>query len=167
MKYITSLILCLLTVTVLNVNSASAAALNSSKNVDDFEALNRIPMKLKILSEVSTKSNIFEGKKLVFTTTEDVVLTHKKVLPAGSRVFGTVETISQCEKSGIPANLIIGNFKIEYMPNVKINGQILKVGANRSAWVRFLYPLLFAVKGGQAKILPNEIFEVYYIPKDI
>lgn len=164
-KYIINLFLCLLTATILNASSANAAA--PSKKIDDFEALNRIPMKLKILSEISTKSDIFEGQKLVFTTTEDVVLTHKKVLPAGSRVFGTVETISQCEKSGIPANLIIGNFKIEYMPTVKINGQILKVGANRSVWVRPLYPLFFAVKGGQAKILPNEIFEVYYIPKDI
>lgn len=150
----------------LNSNLVKASS-NVSKINRDFESLDRIPMKLKILSDVSTKTNLFEGEKLVFTTTEDVVLTHKKILPAGSRVLGMVETISECEKSGIPANLIVGNFKIEYMPSIKINGQILKVGADRTIWARPLLPLFFSVKGGNAKITRDEIFEVYYIPKDI
>ena len=133
----------------------------------DFENLNRIPLKLKILDEISTKSNIFEGQKLVFTTTEDAVITHKTVLPAGSRVFGIVETISPCEKSGIPANLIVGDFKIEYMPTIKLEGEILKTGANRTYWVKPLLPILFYIKGGQAKLSVNEIYQIYYTPKDI
>lgn len=91
-------------------------------------------------------------------------MTHKKVLPAGSRVFGTVETISQNELLGVPSNLIIGNFKIEYMPTIRLEGQIVKQGANRVYWVRPLAPLLFAVRGGHAKIKTEDIYTIYYTP---
>lgn len=127
-----------------------------------YEELNRIPLNLQIISDISTKSNLTEGQKVVFLTRENVVLTHKKVLPAGSRVFGTVETISQNEPLGVPANLIIGNFKIEYMPTIKLEGQIIKQGANRTYWT--FNPIFFAVRGGHAKIKSDEIYTVYYTP---
>lgn len=127
-----------------------------------FEELNRIPLKLQVISDISTKRNLTEGQKVVFLTKENIVLTHKKVLPAGSRVFGTVETISQNEPFGVPANLIIGNFKIEYMPTIKLEGQIIKQGANRTYWA--FNPLFFAVRGGHAKIKADEVYTVYYTP---
>lgn len=130
-----------------------------------FEDLNKIPLKLNIISDVTTKKNLTEGQKLLFLTTEDVVLSHKKVLPAGSRVFGRVETISKNEMMGIPANLIVGNFKIEYMPTIELQGSINKQGANRSIWVKPLAPILFAVRGGHAKIKVQDTYEIYYIPK--
>ena len=160
-------ILSLLFIFLTTVITVNAAEKQSSSTDNDFENLNRIPVKLKIISGISTKNNIFEGQRLIFTTTEDAVLTHKNVLPAGSRVFGIVETISENEKFGIPANLIVGNFRIEYMPKIKLEGQILKIGKNRTKWIKPLSPLLFYIKGGQAKILEDEIFEVYYTPKDI
>lgn len=127
-----------------------------------FEELNRIPLNLQIISDISTKNNLTEGQKIVFLTKENIVLTHKKVLPAGSRVFGTVETVSQNEPLGVPANLIIGNFKIEYMPTIKLEGQIVKQGANRAYWA--FNPVLFAVRGGHAKIKSDEVYTVYYTP---
>lgn len=133
----------------------------------NFEELNRIPLKLKIISEISTKDNLIEGQKLIFLTTENVVLSHKKVLPAGSRVLGVVETISDREKSGVPANLIIGNFKIEYIPSAKISGRIVLSGTDRTDLVRMFKPFLFAVKGGHAKISSDGTFVVWYIPQDI
>lgn len=133
----------------------------------NFEELNRIPLKIKAIADVSTKKRLSEGQKIIFLTTEDTVLTHNKVLAAGSRVFGTVETLSPNENKGIPANLIVGDFKIEYMSTVKLEGEINKEGANRAIWVRPLLPLLFPVKGGQAKIDTNEVFTLYYTPTSI
>ena len=139
---------------------------NATKNYN-YEDLNRLPLKIRIMSDISTKKNLAEGQRIVFLTTEDAVLSHKKVLPAGSRIFGRVETLSNNERMGIPANLIIGNFKIEYMPSVKLDGTINKQGANRTIWVKPLAPLFFAVKGGHAKVKTTEIYEVYYSPKAI
>ena len=68
---------------------------------------------------------------------------------------------------GIPANLIVGDFKIEYMSTVKLEGEINKEGANRAIWVRPLLPLLFPVRGGHAKISADEIFTLYYTPTSI
>lgn len=139
---------------------------NSAKSYR-FEELNRIPVKIKIMNDVTTKKNLVEGQKLVFLTTESVVLTHKKVLSEGSRVFGTVETISQNEMMGVPSNLIIGNFKIEYMPTIKLEGQIVKQGANRALWVRPLAPIFFAVRGGHAKVKNDETYILYYTPPEL
>ena len=83
-----------------------------------YENLKRIPINIKIIEDVTTKKNLSEGQKLIFLTTEDVVLSHKKVLSAGSRIIGTVETISKNEMGGTPANLIAGNFKIELIPYI-------------------------------------------------
>ncbi|MBQ2645658.1 hypothetical protein IJG14_08830 [bacterium] len=133
----------------------------------NYENLNRIPIKIKIVSDVTTKKNLVEGQKLIFLTTEDAVLNYKKILPAGSRIIGTVETISQNEIKGIPANLIIGDFKIEYMAQAKLEGQINKQGANRTIWVRALIPVLFPIKGGHAKIKSFETYEIYYTPNSL
>ena len=139
----------------------------SSIKTFNFSDLNRIPLKIKIISDVTTKKNLTEGQKLIFLTTEDAVLSHKKVLAAGSRVIGTIESVSPNGRQGIPANMVVGNFKIEYMPTIKIEGQIIKQGANRAIWVKPLLPLLFAVKGGHAKIKETETYEVYYTPTTI
>jgi hypothetical protein len=119
------------------------------------------------MNSVSTKNNLKEGQKLVFVTTEDTVLKHNKVLPCDSRVFGTIETVSLNERKGVPANIIIGDFKIEYMSNLKIEGNIIKQGANRSLWVMPLLPILYLVKGGHAKINTEEQFTIYYTPQAI
>lgn len=139
---------------------------HSIKNFN-YDNLNRIPITIKIIEDISTKKNLAEGQKVVFLTTEDTVLSHKKVLSAGSRLIGTVETISENEIKGIPANLIIGNFKIEYMPQINLEGQIVKQGADRAIWVRPLLPFLFYIKGGQAKIKKTDLYTVYYIPKNL
>lgn len=133
----------------------------------NFEELNRIPLKVKAIADVSTKKGLTEGQKIIFLTTEDTVLRHNKVLAAGSRVFGKVETVSPNEMKGIPANLIVGDFKIEYMSTVKLEGEINKEGANRAIWVRPLLPLLFPVRGGHAKIDADEVFILYYTPTAI
>lgn len=133
----------------------------------NFEELNRIPLKIKSIDDVSTKKNLTEGQKITFLTTEDTVLRHNKVLAAGSRVFGTVETVSQNEMKGIPANLTVGNFKIEYMSSVKLEGEIRKEGANRAIWVCPLLPVLFPIRGGHAKIDADEEFTLYYTPTAI
>lgn len=133
----------------------------------NFEELNRIQLKIKSIEDISTKQDLEEGQKLIFLTTEDTVLKHNKVLAAGSRIIGKVETISKNEIKGVPANLIVGDFKIEYMSNIKLEGQIKKEGANRALWVYPMLPILFPVKGGHAKINSNDEYILYYTPTSL
>lgn len=132
----------------------------------NYENLNKKPLKISPMTDFSSKKNLVEGQKVVFLTTEDVIISHNKVLPSGSRVTGIIETITEPCRVGIPANLVIGSFKIEHMPKIEISGQIIKKGANRIYWVLPLVPALFLVKGGYAKIDSQDVYKLYYMPKE-
>ena len=69
----------------------------------------------------------------------------------------------------MPSNLVVGNFTLD---DNKLSGEISKTGANRSLW---LYPAIYAtswlfgigllfifIRGGHAKIKPNETHTLYY-----
>lgn len=145
----------------------------------DYDAL-KIPVKehnilsenesdivLRIKEKVSTKQRLEEGEKLDFVLTNDVKIKNK-LYKKGTTVTARVETVSMNKSYGVPADLIVGNFKIN---EVNIPGEIKKTGANRSLWV---YPcgyvgiiffgaglLLFPIRGGHAKINPRESFTLY------
>ena len=92
-----------------------------------------------------------------------------KFYPAGTPVRARLETLSPRGTWGTPAEIVIGNFSIGGKP---LYGEITRNGTNRILWVR---PLAIAggiffgtgiffmfIKGGHAKIKPDEIFTVYY-----
>ena len=119
---------------------------------------NRTPIQICIKEIYSSKKKLEEGSFLEFKTISDV--NYKgKFYPAGTP-RGTW---------GTPAEIVIGNFSIGGKP---LYGEITRNGTNRILWVR---PLAIAggiffgtgiffmfIKGGHAKIKPDEIFTVYY-----
>ena len=126
-----------------------------------------IPIKIKIRSAFSTQQAFDEGDYIDFETLTDLNIGNK-LYPKNSTVKARVETISGNKTRGIPADLTVGNFSLD---NIPLQGEINKTGANRSLWV---YPamcagciffgaglLLIFVRGGHAKIKPNEIYTVY------
>lgn len=132
----------------------------------------QIPIKLKIIKDLTTKNNITEGAQILFKTVEDVVL-NGILLPKGTKIAGRIETFSESDKMGTPANIIIDNFYVKNNPEICFYGNITKTGANRSLWVYPLYQAgnlaLYAagfvfvpIHGGHAKLLTNETFTVFY-----
>lgn len=127
-----------------------------------------IPIFIRIKHPISTKNRkIDEGDIIDFETTSAVKV-QGTTLPKGSTVKARIENISQNGMKGVPADIVIGNFKIN---NTLLAGEIAKTGANRSLWV---YPigyigsaffgagsLLFFIRGGHAKIKRNEIYTIY------
>ena len=142
-------------------------SLHSSKKfkITD-EELNSVD--IRITAPYSTKNKLEEGSPLEFVTTRDVKI-NNKIYPAGTKVRARIETISPNAVWGVPADLVVGNFYINDTPLI---GEIKKSGANKTIWVR---PLAIAggiligtgfffmfIRGGHAKIKPNETFTVYF-----
>lgn len=135
--------------------------------VFDNSSVQEVPV--KIIESFSTKNSneIDEGDFIFFETLKDVTL-KGKLFPKGTQVKARIEMISMNDKKGVPADLIVGNFQID---EIVLDGEITKVGANRSLWI---YPLSYVmsffvgtgvflqlIRGGHAKISPSEVFVLY------
>ncbi len=142
----------------------------------DFESIKQIPVKISILKGITTRTNLREGEELSFQCLSDVHLGDNLDIKKGSIVKARLETVSKNSANGVPADIIIGNFKTTAQNDKEIllDGNIRKIGANRALWV---YPsaqvlstfflvgyLLFAIRGGHAKIKPKDVYEIYYMP---
>ena len=152
------------------VNTEALAAAKA-KNEYDFTK-EQIPVKLKILKNLTTKNGIIEGSQILFKTDEDVVLNGVK-LPRGTKIAGRIETLSESDKMGTPANIVIDNFYVKNHPEICFYGNISKTGANRSIWVYPLYQagnlvlyvagfVFVPIHGGHAKLSTNETYTVFY-----
>lgn len=142
----------------------------------DCDLTKRVPVKIKITKNITTRKDLEEGQYLDFIVADDVKVNNKTIIPKSSTIKALVETISPNQAVGVPADLDIGQFTV-VKPNraeIPLDGTIHKVGANRALW---LYPaacgamifffaglLLLPIRGGHAKIKTNQTYEVYYIP---
>lgn len=152
----------------------SEKAIVKAKNCYDFSK-KQIPVKLKVVRKISTKHKISEGDTILFKTIEDVSITEKK-LPKGTKIVGRIETISESDKMGTPANIIVDNFYVEDNPDICFYGNIARTGANRSIWVYPLYQagnimfyvagfVFVPIHGGHAKLNENDTYTVFYETK--
>ena len=137
----------------------------------DFSDINKITIPIRsmklISSENADMANIVE-----FVLVKDVKLNKNNIIPAGTKVSATIEYALAGQLQGENGILIIDRFKIEGFPDLKPEGKIYKEGANRALWIIPLakvvnmftyaggYPL-YLIKGGNAKIEPDKIYEIY------
>lgn len=143
----------------------------------DIDPTRRIPVKLKVNQEYTTKCNLEEGQIINFEIAEDVKVGSGIFIPKDTKVTARVETVSMNEAFGVPADLIVEKFMVnvsnkEMFP---LEGASLKrVGANRAIW---LYPLVYGgcfcfgagllfipIRGGHAKLRIKDTYVVYYCP---
>lgn len=145
--------------------------ITKAKNCYDFTKT-QIPVQLKIIKNLTTKNNILEGDNILFKTMEDVVVNGIN-LPKGTKVVGRVETVSESDKMGTPANIVVDNFYVKENPEICFYGNISKTGANRSIWVYPLYQagnlilyvagfVFVPIHGGHAKLLTSDTYTVFY-----
>ena len=145
-------------------------------NVDyNYETLNRIPIKLNIIEEISTENdNIYDGQELKFKVKENVFLNNQLFIKQGTIVTGKVETTIERGMNGLPATIIIDNFKINNIPQEKLKCTIIHKGHNRAYYV---FPIKWVLTptivggylanfllGGHAKIKPKKTITIYYYP---
>lgn len=142
----------------------------------NYESFARIPIKLRITENVSTKKDgIYDDMPLTFFVKEDVKYKGKVILKKDDVVTANVETFMERGMNGIPAVIIVDDFVVKGISPKKIKGTYIKRGLNLSLLV---FPLKWAltpipgvgsltnlILGGNAKISKRKTVTIYYYPE--
>ena len=141
----------------------------------DFSSTKSVPIKLRIIEEISTKNDICEGQVLKFRVVEDVYYRKNLIVKKGAIIPAKIEMIITSGLNGFPAEIIIDDFEVPNVNKTQLISTYTKTGQNRSLIV---YPIKWAltwlpgvgsftnlIKGGHAKIKTKDIITVYYYPK--
>lgn len=157
----------------INAKKAVLPYINSDYN---YESVLRLPVKLHINEEISTKDkNIYEGMKLKFTVANNLIYDGKTLLKSGDIINGKILSLITSGLNGIPYSISFGNFEIPDIPKKKLTDSYEKRGFSRTP---FVLPLKWAltplpptgsltnfIKGGHAKITPKDDIIIYYYPE--
>ncbi len=147
---------------------------NVYKNYN-FESTEKIPVKLKILEDIKSEFDVYEGQFIEFKVAKDVVYNDKVIIKRGTPTLAKVSVIITSGMNGIPASIIFNDFDIEGINKNKLSDSYEVFGQNRSLLV---FPLKWAltpipptgsltnfIKGGHAKLKVKKPITIYYYPE--
>jgi len=140
----------------------------------DYTETNKIAIKLAITQNVKSEKELSEGQILNFVIKEDVFLDDKIVIHKDTPVTARVETLIKNGMNGIPATIILGDFKIQDIKKgqltefYEIEGQDRSIIVFPLKWALTILPpsgsLTNFIKGGHAKIKTKKPITIYYHP---
>lgn len=141
----------------------------------NFENTTKIPIKLKVLENIKSESDVYEGQFVEFKVARDVIYKDKIIIKRGTPVLAQVSVVVTSGMNGIPASIIFNNFDIEGVNKNKLSDNYEVSGQNRSLLV---FPLKWAltpipptgsltnfIKGGHAKLKTKKLITIYYYPE--
>ena len=142
----------------------------------NYESTEVIPIKLKIANDISTKKgNIYENQEVILYTRNPVRYKNKIIMYNGEKFTANVAIFMKKGMNGIPAQIVLDNFKSNKLDNRKLSGIYIKRGLNLTPFVwpvKFLLTIipgagtgLNFIKGGNATITPNDTVTIYYHPE--
>ena len=91
--------------------------INSSYN---YESTEKVPIKLKIIKNIKSESELYEGQYLDFKVARDVLYNDKVVAKRGGIIPARVSVIITPGMNGIPASIILKDFDVERIAKNKI-----------------------------------------------
>lgn len=140
----------------------------------DYTSVKKLPIKIAITNDVKSENHLTEGEILNFLIQEDVKDGDKLVIRQYTPVSARVETITKSGMNGIPASIILGDFKIRNLSKgqltefYEIEGQDRSIIVFPIKWaLTFLPPsgsLTNFIKGGHAKLKTQKPITIYYYP---
>ncbi len=145
---------------------------NTAYNYESFE---KIPIKLKISERITTKKDkIYDNQELTFYVKQPVKYNNKTILKQGDIFTANIATYMSKGMNGIPAVIIIDNFKSQNIDSNKIKGTYIKKGLSLSLMV---FPIKWAltpipgvgsltnfILGCNASIKEKDTIIIYYYP---
>ena len=144
---------------------------NSSYN---YENLTKLPVKLRIVNEVYSEKDLYEGQEIKFRVARDVFDEKNFYIRKGAVVTAKAKVIITSGMNGIPASIILGDFKIDGLERGQLTDTYEVFGQDRSLivfplkWALTILPptgtLTNFIKGGHAKIKSNKLIKIYYYP---
>lgn len=142
--------------------------------VYNYQSTYFIPIKLSPIEPIRSEKNVQEGQTIKLKVKENVIIKQSLIVPKGTICTARVETIIANGMNGIPASIILGNFKIPNIDTKLLQGEYEKFGFDLSLlvypikWVLTPLPptgsLTNFIKGGHAKIDKNDVIILRYYP---
>ena len=141
----------------------------------DFSSVKKIPIRMSVTEEISTKNPLSEGQKINLKVNEYAFYKNSPIVKKGDSVTAEISTVISAGMNGFPAEIIIENFEIPGLSGDNLVDTYVKKGQNRCFFVFplkwALTPIPFAgsltnfIKGGHAKIEPGDVVTIYYYPE--
>ena len=141
----------------------------------NYDNLIKIPLKLKVINEILSENEVYEGQEISFRVTKDVFHKRDLYLRKGGLAKAKVKVVITSGMNGIPASIILGDFTVEGLNNGQLSEDYEIVGQDRSLlvfplkWALTLLPptgsLTNFIKGGHAKLKHRDIVTIYYYPE--
>lgn len=141
----------------------------------NFESTEKIPINIKIIDPIKSEQKIYEGQTLKFKVAKNVLYKNNILIKRGTPVTAKISAIISPGMNGIPASIIISNFKIKEITKGQLSETYEIFGQDRS-WL--VFPLKWAltplpptgsltnfIMGGHAKINYKKQLTIYYYPE--
>lgn len=141
----------------------------------NFESMQKVPIQLKLIKEIKSETELYEGQYLDFKVVRDVLYNNKVVTRRGTIIPARVSVIISPGMNGIPASIILGDFNFDGISKGQVTNTYEITGQNRSLLV---FPLKWAltilpptgsltnfIMGGHAKLKAKKIITLYYYPE--
>lgn len=140
----------------------------------NFEPTEKIPIEIKVINPIKTEAELYEGQIIDFKVAKDVLYNDKLFLKRGTPVTAKISVVIEPGMNGIPASVILKDFKIENLAKSKLSDSYEIFGQDRSLlvfplkWMLTVVPptgsLTNFIRGGHVKLKPKELVTVYYYP---
>ena len=140
----------------------------------NYEDLTKIPIKLELVGNYGTEADLSEGDEISFKLLKSIIYNEELIAPKGCKVTAKVGLIITSGMNGIPASIVLKDFKIRNIPQTKLTETYEIFGQDRSLLV---FPLKWAltpipptgsltnfIKGGHAKLKNGKVITIYYHP---
>ncbi len=141
----------------------------------DYSGITKLPIKMKLAKDYGNENDIYEGQELNLYISQDVIYKNKTVIKKGTKATAKANIIISTGMNGIPASVILNNFKIDGIETRQLLDDFELFGQDRSLlvfplkWVLTpLYPtgsLTNFIMGGHARLKPSKTITVYYYPE--
>mgnify|MGYP003296788453 CR=1 FL=1 len=140
----------------------------------NYEDLKKIPIKLSVIEKVNSEKDLYEGQIIKYKSIKDVYYNNKIIVKKDQEIPVRIRSILSPGMNGIPASIILADFKIQGISPHQLTYTYEIFGQDRSL---FVFPLKWAltplpptgsltnfIMGGHAKLKPKKIITIYYHP---
>ena len=141
----------------------------------NFESTLKIPIELKILNDIKSELDLYEGQNVNFKVVKNVIYNGKVIIKRADIVNSKISIIIPPGMNGIPASIIFSDFRISGIKSSQLTNLYEVYGQDRSLLV---FPLKWAltilpptgsltnfIMGGHAKLKTKEHIIIYYFPE--
>ncbi len=141
----------------------------------DYQGTTKVPIKLQLVNSIKSENDLYEGQILKFKVRENVKYNNKLIAKSGDIATARVETIIANGMNGIPASIILGNFKLNEIRQSQITTNYEKYGIDLSLLV---FPIKWAltplpptgsltnfIKGGHVRMNTKDNITIYFYPQ--